>query len=190
MSVFEKIGEILKNLFGINGNGWVIRKNASTENIETYNGEAHEDETSRTCALCVALNDTIFRNDNKPDYYHLHCKCKNISTTLSEPTLLFSMKKITNYLFIDENKSKMMKSMGYNPSDYQELYDKISENVKKNFVDGNYKLKTLNINGQKFEINYIITGKNEHIAEVFNCHTGCVAWPNGKIKIATPIIKD
>ncbi len=33
MSVFEKIGEILKNLFGINGNGWVIRKNASTENI-------------------------------------------------------------------------------------------------------------------------------------------------------------
>lgn len=26
MSVFEKVGEILKNLFGINGDGWVIRK--------------------------------------------------------------------------------------------------------------------------------------------------------------------
>ena len=26
--------------------------------------------------------------------------------------------------------------------------------------------------------------------ENFSCHTGCIAYPYGKIKIATPLIKD
>ncbi len=30
----------------------------------------------------------------------------------------------------------------------------------------------------------------DHAKEKFNCHVGCVAWPFGKIKIATPLIKD
>ena len=189
MSVFDKIGEILKNLFGINGDGWVIRKNISTENIETCNGVAQEDENCRTCALCVALNDTIFKNNNKPDYYHLHCKCRNEKTNLTEPTLLFHIEKITKYLFVDSEKNKMMKSMGYSENDYQEIYDKITNNIKSEFMNGNYKIKNLNINGQHFQINYNFTGKNEHVAEIFDCYTGCVAWPNGKILIATPIIK-
>ena len=46
----------------------VIRINDSPENIETCEGNAVEDKTTRTCALCVALNDTVFKNDNKPAY--------------------------------------------------------------------------------------------------------------------------
>ncbi len=35
-----------------------------------------------------------------------------------------------------------------------------------------------------------VLGKRGHLLEVFNCHVGCVAWPFGKIKIATPLLKD
>ena len=84
----------------------------------------------------------------------------------------------------------MIKSMGYFDTDYQEIYGIITKNIKKEFSDGKYKLKELSIHGQRFQINYKIVGKNEHSAKVFNCHTGCVAWPNGKILIATPLILD
>lgn len=90
----------------ISGNGFVIRENISPENIETCNGVAVKDDKTRTCTLCVALNDTVFRNDNKPIYYHPYCKCKN----------------------------------------------------------------------KKYELTEVVVG--------------CVAWPFGKIKIATPLIKD
>ena len=38
--------------------------------------------------------------------------------------------------------------------------------------------------------NFILNGKRDHAGEKFNCHVGCVAWPFGKIKIATPLLKD
>ena len=59
--MFESIRWILDNIFGISGNGFVIRENISPENIETCNGVAVKDERTRTCALCVALNDTVFK---------------------------------------------------------------------------------------------------------------------------------
>ena len=75
--MFESIRWVLDNIFGISGHGFVIRENVSPENIETCNGVAVKDESTQTCALCVALNDTVFKNDNKPIYYHPYCKCKN-----------------------------------------------------------------------------------------------------------------
>ena len=41
-----------------------------------------------------------------------------------------------------------------------------------------------------YTLNNILNGKRDHSGEEFNCHVGCVAWPFGKIKIATPLIKD
>ena len=58
----------------------LLWESVSPENIETCNGVAVGDEKTRTCALCVALNDTVFRNDNKPIYYHSYDG--NIYTTL------------------------------------------------------------------------------------------------------------
>ena len=75
--MFENIRWILDNIFGISGDGFVIRENASPENIETRSGIAENDGKTQTCALCVALNDTVFGNNNKPEYYHPNCKCKN-----------------------------------------------------------------------------------------------------------------
>ena len=44
--------------------------------------------------------------------------------------------------------------------------------------------------GQHFTVNFTLNGKRDRAKEKFNCHVGCVAWPFGKIKIATPLIKD
>lgn len=190
MGMFDDINEIIKNLFSINGNGWVKRKNISSLNLENCNGVATSNESTRTCELCVALNETIFKNNNKPDYYHSNCKCKNLPTILTNIILDFSMDKIEKYLFINENKNKMMNSMGYFFEDSDDVYKTISNTTQKKFNNGNYILGNLSIHGQHFKIELIINGKREHSNNIYKCHIGCIAWPNGKIKIATPLIKD
>ena len=55
--MFESVRWIVDNILGINSNGFVIRENDSPENIENCSGVAVDDEKTRTCALCVALND-------------------------------------------------------------------------------------------------------------------------------------
>ena len=188
--MFEEIRQRLNGLFGSKEEGFVIRINQSPENIETCEGNAVEDKTTRTCAICVALNDTVFKNDNKPEYRHPHCKCRMQEYELTEATFDFPIKKITGYLFVNENKKAMMHSMGYTIADFAEVYDKVKAATEKKFLSGQYFLKELNANGQHFTINMILDGKRNHAGERFACHVGCVAWPYGKIKIATPIIKD
>ena len=168
----------------------LLWESVSPENIETCNGVAVGDEKTRTCALCVALNDTVFRNDNKPIYYHPYCKCKNKKYELKQVEFAFPIQKITGYLFVNGNKKAMMRTMGYLPEDYNEIYDTIENEVENKFLSGDYKLKALNEHGQHFTINFILNGKRDHAKEEFNCHIGCVAWSFGKIKIATPLIKD
>lgn len=190
MSVFDEIKEILLNLFGINGDVFVKRKNISHETLETCNGLAYNDEKTKTCALCVALNQTVFHNYNKPEYYHLRCKCKNEKYNLIDIEEDFPIDKITKYLFVDVNKQKMMQSMGYNINDSEEIYNIIYNVLQKEFLNKNYKLGILDIRGQHFSINFTLKGKNDHLNENFSCHNGCIAYPYGKIKVATPLIKD
>ncbi len=53
---------------------------------------------THTCEICVAINKTIFKNNNKPDEeQHPFCKCTQIPTELNEVTLEFSMGKIKDY---------------------------------------------------------------------------------------------
>ena len=62
--------------------------------------------------------------------------------------------------------------------------------VENKFLLGDYKLQTLKNHGQHFTVNFTLNGKRDRAKERFNCHVGCVAWPFGNIKIATPLIKD
>ena len=121
--------------------------------MESCNGETTDDFSTNTCKLCVALNDTIFRNNNKPLYYHMKCKCRNLKTELYNADLIF-------------------------------------QNVRNEFLNNKYILGTLNNHGQHFEIRYSILGKLDKMNKKYLCHTGCIAYPNGKIKIATPLILD
>jgi hypothetical protein len=100
------------------------------------------------------------------------------------------MDNIDRYLFLNEEKRVMMLYIGYNHSDYEEVYDLVSENIKNKFLSGNYKLQLLNAYGQRVTINFTIKGKRLKSEHTYNCHAGCVVWPNGKLKIATPLILD
>ena len=189
-NTLEEAGETFKNLFGVSGDVWVKRVGFSRYDLDVLNGVARADPETRTCAFCVALNNTIFKNTNKPEYYHLRCKCKNIPVDTPRIVLDFPMEKVTKYLFLEENKYKMMKSMGYDIEDGLEIYNLIAQNVKNLFLDNKYELKSLNENGQHFQISFNIYGKCNCVGKIYRCHTGCVAWANGKLKIATPLIKD
>ena len=70
------------------------------------------------------------------------------------------------------------------------MYALIENEVENRFLVGKYHLKKLNENGQHFTVNISVQGKRDHEKEKFNCHVGCVAWPFGKIKVATPLLKD
>lgn len=190
MEYFKDIKGMVDGLFGLNNGEWVKRKNLSPETIETCDGEAKEDTKTKTCAICVALNQTVFKNDNKPDYYHYNCKCEEEPYDLINITQDFPMKKVTNYLFVNKDKKAMMNSMGYFIEDSEYIYRFLQQVVREEFLKGNYKLKDLNQNGQHLEINFKINGARDHQHEIFKCHIGCVAWPYGKIKVATPIIQD
>ena len=189
-NIFEKYNYILKNIANGDEDFWVRRRNLSPLNIENCNGEARRDEKTRTCEICVALNETVFRNTNKPDFKHPHCKCEIEKVNLNNVTLNFPMEKLTGYLFVNESKSAMMRSIGFYPQNAETLYEIISENVKKEFLSNRYTLKKLDKYGQKAQVDYLIQGLNDHTGQIFSCHTGCTIWPNGKIKVTTPIIKD
>ena len=190
MDYFKDIKGMVDGLFGLNKGEWIKRKNLSPETIETRNGEAKEDTKTKTCAICVALNQTVFKNDNKPDFYHYNCKCEEEPYDLIDITQDFPLKKVTDYLFVNKDKKAMMHSMGYQIEDSEYIYRFLQQIVKDEFLKGNYKLKDLNQNGQHLEINFKINGARDHQHEIFKCHIGCVAWPYGKIKVATPLIQD
>lgn len=163
--MFENIRWIPDNIFGITGNGFVIRENASPENIQTCNGVAVNDVKARTCALCIALNGTVFRNNNKPEYYHPNCKCKNREYELKKVNFDFPLKKITHYLFVNENKRAMMHTMGYTAEDSQELHSLIETEIEHKFFAGEYILKNPDEHDRHFTVNIVLEGKRDHAYE-------------------------
>lgn len=86
----KKVATFLKE-----GDGWRQRQNDSMLDIEVCGGTAVADPFTHTCEICVAINRTIFKNNNKPDeLQHPFCKCEQIPTELNEIVLDFPMKKI------------------------------------------------------------------------------------------------
>ena len=65
--------------------------------IERCNGQATIDESLRACALCVALNRTIFKANNKPNYSHPYCKCTYKEVYLNKVLIEFPVEKITKW---------------------------------------------------------------------------------------------
>ena len=184
--MLEDARRLLKNILGVDGDGFVIRNSTSNKTIETCNGIATKDDLTNTCALCVALNKTVFKNDNKPEYYHPNCKCKNESYNLATVTFDFPMSKITSYLFKDESKKELFESMGYDISDSNYLYTLMAENAKRKFMQGDYVLTKLSCHGQKLNIILELTGKNKKAGKIYKIKTGWTAYPYGCLHNNTP----
>lgn len=179
--VFEKkVSEFLKI-----GDGWRQRQNDSPLDIEVCGGTAIADPTTRTCDLCVAINRTIFKNNNKPDeHQHPFCKCKQIPTKLNDVIFDFSIRKIQDYLFV--RKIDLMRNMGYIIEDAQEVYDIIAEYAKREFLKGKYELGELNKHGQKVSITVELKGKRDKYERTYRFISGWMAYPNGKLHNNTP----
>lgn len=152
------------------------------------NGVATDDPTTRTCYLCVAANKTAYKPNNVWSLTHPNCKCKGVRDDVSVQ-VDFPMGKLTNYLFTDEHKSKMPHKIGYWIEDSAELHQILSAAIKKQYEEGGYKIKTLDEHGQHVQFDIIVQGKRDHTGEIFRIRTGCVLWPYGKIKVATPLLK-
>lgn len=182
--IVKKLSKILGDVL------WVKRISTSSLDLETCNGIAEYDDGSRTCIYCVALNKTIFRSENFPIFGHRNCKCLILPHFNPNLRIHSPLSKIVKYLFTEQNKTRMMKSMGFSKEDYQSVQFNIYEKVYNAFNDGLYKLKTLDKYGQRVQISIKMEGSGDHAGELFNCHVGCIVWPNGILKITTPLILD
>ena len=186
----ELIEFIKEILLSKQKNRWLIRRNESFLDLEICEGTAIYDSSTRTCPLCVALNNTIFLSNNMPNYRHPNCKCVYNEVYLDRVSIEFKTKKLTDYLFNDVNKYAMMRSMGYDVEDIPLIYAKIYDNVAREFLKGNYKIKNLDNHGQRMGVFFTLEGKKHSNGKLYKCHTGCVAYPNGKLRVTTPLVKD
>ena len=186
MNVFKDAAEKLLALSGTGADVWVKRINDSSKDIKMCRGQATEDTQTRTCALCVALNKTIFKKNNKPEYFHPHCKCEMKEVELKKVTLDFPMRKITEYLLVHPSKSELMKSWGYTMEDAQEIYDEIAENAKMQYLNGEYRLGKFNKNGQRIEMKCTLNGKKDKAGQVYSFITGWMVYPDGMLHNNTP----
>lgn len=143
-----------------NSGKWIVRNNVSLKDIEVCEGEATYDPLTRTCKLCVAANRTAYSAEVCA-YEHPHCKCtyKNNSVTVKVD---FPMQKLTNYLFTNENKSAMMRRIGYTVEDSDTLRQTLSAVIKKQYEEGNYTIGVLDNHGVRIQINTVFIGKRDH----------------------------
>lgn len=185
MRLFDGLFKKKVTTFLKEGDGWRQRQNDSPLDIEICGGVALADPMTHTCKICVAINKTIFKNNNKPDEkQHPFCKCTQIPTELKDITLDFPMKKIKDYLFV--KKVDLMKSMGYIIEDADEVYHTISECAKKEFLEGKYELRDLDEHGQRVSITVEMIGKRDKNGRVYRFISGWMAYPNGKLHNNTP----
>lgn len=185
MGLFDGVFKKKVTTFLKEGDGWRQRQNDSPLDIEVCGGMAVADPMTHTCKICVAINKTIFKNNNKPDEkQHPFCKCKQVPTELNEVALDFPMKKIKDYLFV--KKVDLMRSMGYIIEDAEEIYGVIAESVKREFLNGKYALGKLDQNGQRVSIAVEITGKRDKNGRIYRFISGWMAYPNGKLHNNTP----
>ena len=179
----KQVSQLLTNKIS-----WIVRNNASLKDIEVCEGLAAADPITLTCALCVAANRTAYSGE-VCTYDHPSCKCK-FGNGKIVVQVDFPMSKLTGYLFTNANKAKMMHKIGYDIEDSEELRQTLSAVIKKQYEEGAYKYKYLNTTGVHIQIDTVIVGKRDHTGEMHECHIGCVLWPHGKIKVATPLIVD
>ncbi|MCM1042909.1 MAG: hypothetical protein NC350_01725 [Corallococcus sp.] len=129
----SKTEKAFRAMFGSFGNELVERNNPADKNLDLCNGVATQDGNTNTCALCVAVNHTVYRNPNKCNYEHPNCKCL-YTFFEGDLSIDFPIEKITKYLFADTNKNKMMHKMGYYIEDYRDIYSTISIQVLNSYL--------------------------------------------------------
>lgn len=158
--------EQLTQLSGGN-DGWALRNNVATKDIETCGGAATADPATNTCLLCAAANKTAYKQKNMWSLTHPNCKCAAVNGNVTVQ-LDFPIRKLTEYWFVNPKKSGIPPKMGFRIEDSEELHKTLSSVVKKQYEEGKYAIGVLDSHGQHVEIHTVIAGKRDHEGELFN----------------------
>lgn len=79
-----------------------------------------------------------------------------------------------------------MLNMGYTDNDAEFIYNRIADNAKQKFLNGEYQLGVLNYNGQRINIEIELRGKGDKTDKVYRFITGWMAYPSGCLHNNTP----
>ena len=137
------------------------------------------------CLTCTALDGCYFVDNNKPEYpQHERCDCKIISidkSTLTRKANAYcDIRKFTEYVFSNQSKGKnqIFYNLGFSKQDSQHLQTEYCKQALKNYLNGNYLLKNLDMHGQRIAIPITLKGKT--------FYSGWMICPEGKIQNITP----
>lgn len=136
------------------------------------------------CFICTKLDGCYFVERKMPKLpQHSKCDCCKLNRNINEVKLKVNaecdIKKITNYIFAENNaKKRIFESWGYNISDATELKQEMELQAKKQYSIGNYTLKDLDKYGQRIAIETKLKGN------VF--YSGWLVCPEGKLRNITP----
>ena len=201
MSIFE-------NMLG----NWIqIIDDQNDITIENYGYDTGiiEGTTANHCIKCVAVNKCWFKNEkNKkpekfditginlldsiikgllPGLYHFRCHCKEIPitpTNIEEIELIVPNGKIP-YLF--KSKGDWVNAMGYHESDYNTFLNVLLDKTKQAYFYGKYYIENITKYGCKINLMIEIPGANEKLGKTYKIESNYMIFPNGKLKMNTPI---
>lgn len=139
----------------------------------------------RHCMTCTVLDGCYFVERIMPNLpLHTNCDCKKLDKSLaivkSKAKAECDIRKFTNYVFKDNSngKKQIFLNLGYNINDSFFLQQEFCKQALKNYLLGNYKLKTLNSRGQRLAIPITLNS--------FSFYSGWMMYPEGLIKNTTP----
>lgn len=184
-------------------------KNTITLDDYGYDTGIIEGTTENHCVKCVAVNQCWFKNERgkKPEtmnyslddivdglskgltlgLYHYRCHCKEIPiqpNDISEIQMIVPFGK-TQYLY--ESKSGWLEAMGYHNGEYDAFVNVLLQKTKEAYFYGKYLIQNISRYGCKINIFVDIPGANEKEGKTYKLKTNYMVFPNGKIKMNTPI---
>ena len=139
------------------------------------------------CLECTVLDGCYFTLDNMPELpKHVRCHCNQIKIPYNQVMIKAkakcNIKKFTEYVFKDDKASKgkkqIFQNLGYGIKDSEWLQSEFCAQALKNYLNGNYILRNLDMYGQRLAI--IINLKN------VTFYSGWMLKPNGLIENTTP----
>ena len=139
------------------------------------------------CLICTNLDGCYFVERNMPEQpLHENCDCNKKFLTFEKlkmnATAECDIRKFTEYVFKDtkdsRGKNQIFYNLGYNIEDADYLQQEFCRQALESYLLGNYKLKNLDIKGQRVAIP--ITLKS------ITFYSGWMIYPNGLIKNTTP----
>lgn len=85
------------------------------------------------------------------------------------------------------NKKEWVEAMGYQENDFEKFVETLLNKTKEAYVSGNYYKEDLSKYGFKINIKVDMPGFNNKNNKIYKIETNYMVFPNGKLKMNTPI---